>query len=100
MIYAIPSEALYVDSRVYSIAGVENPNKETQTYIKWIKSRTNTVNIDADLALRAGELKKTLTIALINCYVIATAEALNTTPVFRTIEKEMEALPDKIKELQ
>jgi len=93
------SETLYVASRIYNIAEVENPNKEALNYIEWIKSRTNIVEIDADLALRAGELKKLLNIALLDCYVIATAETLDATPVFRDIEKEIETILDALRKL-
>jgi len=93
------SEVLYMASRIYKIAKVDDPNKEALNYIKWIKSRTNIVEIDADLASRAGELKKFLNIALLDCYVIATADALGATPLFRNIEKEMETILDDLRNL-
>ena len=48
------------------------------------------VDANGDLAIRAGELKKGLGIALTDCYVIAAAETVEATPLFRRIEKEME----------
>ena len=47
------------------------------------------VDANEDLAIRAGELKKRLGIALTDCYVIAAAETVEATPLFRRIEKEM-----------
>ena len=48
------------------------------------------VDANEDLAIGAGELKKRLGIALTDCYVIAAAETVEATPLFRRIEKEME----------
>ena len=48
------------------------------------------VEANEDLAIGAGELKKRLGIALTDCYVIAAAETVEATPLFRRIEKEME----------
>jgi len=47
------------------------------------------VELTHDIALRAGELRKLLRIALTDCYVIATAESLNSIALFLRIEKEM-----------
>ena len=45
------------------------------------------VDANGDLAIRAGELKKGLGIALTDCYVITAAETVEATPLFRRIEK-------------
>ena len=45
------------------------------------------VDANEDLAIRAGELKKGLGIALTDCYVIAAAETVEATAPFRRIEK-------------
>ena len=50
------------------------------------------VDANEDLAIRAGELKKKLGIALTDCYVIAVAETVEATPLFRRIEKEMKPI--------
>ena len=93
------SETLYVTSRIYQAAGAENPNREATDFIDWIKNRAKTVNVNEDIALRAGELKKQLYIALPDCYVISTAEAINATPVFKKVEDEMKSVIEKIRKL-
>ena len=93
------SEILYVASRIYRAAGVEDPNRESLDFIEWIKSRARVVNIDENIALRAGELKKQLRIALPDCYVIATAEYVNATPLFKTLEEEMKPVISNLRRL-
>jgi predicted nucleic acid-binding protein len=83
------SEILYVASRIYQVAEVDDPNREALDFVYWIKSRARPVNIDEGIALRAGELKKELHIALPDCYVIASAEAVKATPLFKKLEEEM-----------
>jgi len=84
------SETLYIASRIYEAAGEENPNERALEYIYWLKERVKVVDANEDLAIRAGELKKRLGTALTDCYVIAAAEKVEATPLFRRIEKEME----------
>ena len=93
------SELLYAASRIYQIAEVENPNLEALNLIEWIKSKTRIVDINEDIALRAGELKKQLRIALPDCYVIAVSETVGATPLFKKLEKKMEPIVDKLREL-
>ncbi|MDK2384519.1 MAG: hypothetical protein QI199_06915 [Candidatus Korarchaeota archaeon] len=57
------------------------------------------VNITEEIEKRAGELKKELHLALPECYVIATAELIKGSPLFRRVEKEMEPVLDKLEEL-
>ena len=84
------SETLYIASRIYEAAGEENPNERALEYIYWLKERVKVVEANEDLAIRAGELKKRLGIALTDCYVIAAAQTVEATPLFRRIEREME----------
>jgi len=93
------SELLYVASRIYQIAGVENPNMEALNFVEWVKSRARVVNIDEDIALRAGELKKQLRIALPDCYVIAVAKAMEATPLFKAVEEEMKPVANNLRKL-
>jgi len=83
------SETLYVASRIYQAAGLENPNMEALHFVEWIRGRAKIVNIDEDIAMRAGELKKQLRIALPDCYVISAAEAIDARPLFKKQENEM-----------
>lgn len=97
--YVTLSETLYVASGIYQAAKVPDPNNEALNYIIWLKRRVEVVGIDENIALRAGELKKLLHIALPDCYVIATAEALHATPLFKKIEKEMKPIQDILRKL-
>ncbi len=93
------SETLYVASRIYEASGVDEPNKEALDFTEWIRSKTYVINIDEDIALRAGELKKQLHIALPDCYVIATAKAMNATPLFKKQEDEMKPVINDLRRL-
>ncbi len=93
------SETLYVASRIYEASGVNEPNREALDFTEWIRSKTYVINIDEDIALRAGELKKQLRIALPDCYVIATAKAMNATPLFKKQEDEMKPVINDLRRL-
>ena len=91
------SETLYVASRIYQSAKVDESNMEALDFVEWIKNRTQVININDDIALRAGELKKELCIALPDCYVIASAKAVNATPLFKKLEKEMRPIVNDLR---
>jgi len=48
------SETLYVASRIYEIAGDENPNESALDFIRWLKKRIKIVDVDEVISLRAG----------------------------------------------
>jgi len=93
------SETLYVASRIYQAAKIDKPNNEALNFIEWVKNRVKAVNVDESIALRAGEIKKQLHLALPDCYVIATAETINAKPLFRRIEEEMKPVLEELKRL-
>jgi len=93
------SETLYVASRIYEAAKMDKPNNEALNFIEWVKNRVKVVNVDESIALRAGEIKKQLHLALPDCYVIATAETINAKPLFRRIEEEMKPVLEELKRL-
>ena len=97
--YITLSETLYVASKIYQTANLPDPNSEALNYIMWLTKTVEVVGIDEDIALRAGELRKLLHIALPDCYVIATAEALHATPLFKKIEKVMIPKQNTLREL-
>jgi predicted nucleic acid-binding protein len=72
-----------------SIAGFAEHDRMAIDLVLWIKNVAEVVEITLNIALRAGELKKLLGIALTDCYVIATAEALSVTALFLKIKEEM-----------
>jgi hypothetical protein len=57
------------------------------------------VELNHEIAFRAGELKKILNIALTDCYVIATAEFFKSKALFLKPEKEMMKNIELIKKL-
>ena len=71
------------------MAGLEELNVKALDFLLWIEGLVDIVELMHDIALRAGELRKLLMIALTDCYVIATAESLNSIALFLRIEKEM-----------
>ncbi len=93
------SETLYVASRIYRVAKVSKPNREALDFIEWIMSKARVVDVSTDMALVAGELKKRLRIALPDCYVLATAQAIGATPLFRKPEEEMMPVMNELREL-
>ena len=93
------SETFYVASRIYRIAGIPNPNTEALNYITWLRTKAEVVNINEDIILKAGELKKELRIALVDCYVIATALNINAVPLFKKLEKEMRTVVVTLRKL-
>jgi len=93
------SETIYVASKIYQAAGLENPNIEALYFVEWIRGRVKVMSINEDVAMRAGELKKQLRIALPDCYVISVAEAINAKPLFRKQESEMTSVIDRLEEL-
>ncbi len=93
------SEVLYIASRIYRAAGIDDPNREAMDLVEWVKSRTQVVSVDESIAVRAGELKKQLRIALPGCLVIASAEAVKAVPLFRKPEKEMKPAMSSLRQL-
>ncbi len=93
------SETFYIVSRIYRVAGLPNPNAEALNYIEWVKRRTKVVGINEDIAIKAGELRKSLRLALPDCYVIAVAKSIGAIPTFKTIEKEMKPVMDELRKL-
>ncbi|MCC5997833.1 MAG: PIN domain-containing protein [Thermofilum sp.] len=98
---AIPtlSETLYIASRIYQLAGVNNANEEALNYISWLKTKITPVNIDEETAIVAGELKKQLGLALADCYVIAVAQKIGGLALFLKSESEMMAKEQLINKL-
>jgi len=93
------SEVLYAASRIYELAGVEQPNEEAGTLVEWVKTRCRVAAPGENTAMRAGELKKVLKLALVDCYVIATAEELGCKALFLKREREMLEREELLKRL-
>ena len=93
------SELLYVSSRIYRAAGAKNPNQKALDFVYWVRAKTDVIKADEDIALRAGELRKKLGIALPDCYVIASAEKIKAVPLFKEPEKEMKKVMSELRNL-
>ncbi|ABL87419.1 PilT protein domain protein [Pyrobaculum islandicum DSM 4184] len=93
------AETLYVASRIYNTAGVEDPNGEARNFVTWVARRADVLDIDIHTSTLAGELKKRLKIALPDCLVIATAKRIGGTPLFKKIEAEMRDALDELRRL-
>jgi predicted nucleic acid-binding protein len=93
------SEVLYIASRIYSLSRVRDPNKEAESLILWLTSRTRPIAPTFEIALRAGELKKELGFSITDCYVIAAAEHIGGKALFLKLEDEMKERMERIKDL-
>jgi len=93
------AEVLYVASRIYSAAGVEDPNGEAENFVTWITSRARIINVDSQIAKAAGELRKRLRIALPDCFVIATAIMVGGSALFKRVEREMRGVEEELRRL-
>jgi len=97
----VVAELLYVASRLYREFNIPNPNEKAFEYITWLKEyvKLRVYDLDDKLALRIGELKKKLRIALTDCSVIALAEILNAIPLFKRVENEMKPILNELRKL-
>jgi len=93
------AEAFYATSRVYSAAGVEDPNGEAESFVTWIALRAKPINVDFQIAKLAGELKKKLGIALPDCFVIALAMNIGGNALFKRVEREMLGIEGELRRL-
>jgi len=87
--YYTLSEAIYVASRIYGLAGVGDPNGRANELALLVTSTAKVVEITPQMAYRAGELRKALRLSLADCYVIAAAEQINARALFLRPEREM-----------
>lgn len=93
------AEVLYVASRIYSAAGIEDPNGEAENFVTWIASRAGIINVDPQIAKAAGELRKRFRIALPDCFVIATAIMVGGSALFKRVEREMRDIEEELRRL-
>lgn len=91
------SETMYVADRIYTIAGVPDPNEEACRFASWVHHKFSVVELDYDLLVMAAELKKMLKIALPDCFVIASAKKIGGVALFKRIEEEMRPVLDELR---
>lgn len=90
------SETLYVVSKLYSYAKINEANKKAIDYLRWISNLLEILSIDG-LALHAGEIRKLYRISLTDCYLIAAAKKTERIALFLKPEKEMKKHIDELK---
>ncbi|MBC7091958.1 MAG: PIN domain-containing protein [Nitrososphaeria archaeon] len=93
------SELIYVSSRIYKIALLENSNEEALNFVEWLNTRVKYVQITGEISIEAGELRKRFNIALTDCYVIAAAVKLQAKALFLKPEREMLEKIEELREL-
>jgi hypothetical protein len=93
------AEVFYVASRIYSLAGVAEPNREAEYFVLWVTARARVVDVDRHLSMEAGELKKRLGIAFPDCFVIATARKVGGRALFKRPEREMKRAGKELRRL-
>ena len=94
------TETIYIASRIYQIAKVDDPNKEAMDFVEWIKSKAQVINLDENTAFEAGELKKRLHLSLPDCFVIASAKTVKATALFKKLEEEMKPVINELRALK
>lgn len=94
------SEVLYSATKIYSIANSVNPNKDSEDFVDWLLHLPGVklVNINTEISILAGNIRKHAKISLIDCFVLATAKVLKSKPLFLKLEKEMKEYLDILKE--
>ena len=90
------SEVLYVSYRVYKAAGLNDANDYAKEFVEWLLSKLKVTEINHEIVIKAGEIKKKYGIALPDCYVLATADYLKDKALFKK-EKEIVQALDRIK---
>jgi len=90
------SEVLYVSYRVYITAELSNANNYAKEFVEWLSTKLKVTEINHEIVIKAGEIKKKYGIALPDCYVIATADYLKDKALFKR-EKEIVQVLDEIR---
>ena len=88
------SEVLYVSYRIYKAAGLNDANNRAKEFVEWLSFKLNVTDINQDVIMEAGEIKKKYGIALPDCYVIATAKYLKVKALFK---REKEIIQDELR---
>ena len=57
----ILAETLYIASRIYEMAGEEEPSESALNYVTWVRKRCNVVDIDDFISMRLESLRKPYT---------------------------------------
>lgn len=95
------SEVVYVAARIYSEAGVRDPNARAVELAEWLLALPGVAlePIGREAALAAGELRKRFRMALPDLYVIAVGALRGAIPLFLKLEGEMEPYEGELRRL-
>lgn len=95
------SEVIYVASRMYSEAGVQDANREAIELVRWLLALPGVEleTISREVAVLAGELRKKFKMALSDIYVIAVGMHRQATPLFLKRETEMAPYENELRKL-
>ena len=90
------SEVVYVSYRIYKASGLDNANLYAIDFVNWLLSEFEVIEINREIIIKAGEIKKRYGIALSDCYVVASADYLKVKALFKK-EKEILQAMDKLR---
>jgi hypothetical protein len=95
------SEVIYVAARIYSEAGVRDPNARAVELAEWLLALPGVAlePIGREAALAAGELRKRFRMALPDLYVIAVGALRGAIPLFLKLEGEMKPYEGELRRL-
>lgn len=95
------SEVIYVAARIYSEAGVRDPNARAVELAEWLLALPGVAlePIGREAALAVGELRKRFRMALPDLYVIAVGALRGAIPLFLKLEGEMKPYEGELRRL-
>jgi len=95
------SEVVYVAARIYTKAGVRDPNARATELIEWLLALPGVAlePIGEEAAMVAGELRKRFRLALPDLYVIAVGRLRGAAPLFLKLEEEMKPYEEELRKL-
>jgi len=95
------SEVIYVAARIYSEAGVRDPNARAVELAEWLLALPGVAlePVGREAAVAAGELRKRFRMALPDLYVIAVGALRGAIPLFLKLEGEMKPYEGELRRL-
>lgn len=84
-------ETYYVTTELYHKLGIDSPNLVASKFLKWLYRLPMVMvsNTGISLATEAGKAKLNYSLALTDCYVLATSKIYSCKALFKKCEREM-----------